>query len=259
MPASLTARLAWLVPGSLFAVATLGWGTITLVDLSAHERHHEQQEFTVPIHTLELDTEKGEVRIVGTDTSTVSVDATVSEGLRSGGHSAHVEGDRLVIRSTCPIMFSTWCGVDYTIKVPADTAIVTHSSGGGVAVSGVTGDMTLTSSGGGLHVTGGGGTLTLDSSGGGVAGEGLTAGVVTASSSGGGVHLSFAAPPHAVKADSSGGGVSIEVPDTPGAYQVHASSSGGGVHTDVRTDPTSPNVIDASSSGGGVSVRYVAG
>jgi len=259
MPASLTARQAWLVPGSLFAVATLGWGTITLVDLSAHERHHEQQEFTVPIHTLELDTDKGDVQIVGTDASTVTVDATVSEGLRAGSHSAQVQGDRLVIRSTCPIMFSTWCGVDYTIKVPADTAIVTHSSGGGVAISGVTGDMTLTSSGGGLHVIGGGGTLTLESSGGGVNGEHLTSGVVTASSSGGGVHLSFAEPPHTVKADSSGGGVSVEVPDAPGAYQVHASSSGGGTDVGVRTDPSSPDVIDASSSGGGVTVRYVSG
>jgi Putative adhesin len=259
MPASLTTRLAWLVPGSLFAVATLGWGTINLVDLSAHERHHEQQEFTAPIRTLDIDNDKGHVEIIGTDASTVTVDASVSEGLRSGSHSEQLDGDRLVIRATCPIMFSTWCGVDYTVRVPAATAVVSHSSGGGIEVTGMTGDVTLTSSGGGVHVVGGGTTLTLDSSGGGVHGERLTAKVVTATSSGGGVHLSFAEPPQTVKADSSGGGVTVEVPDVPGAYHVEASSSGGGVHTDVRTDPNSPNAIDAHSSGGGVTVRYLAG
>jgi Toastrack DUF4097 len=260
MSASRTARLAWLLPGSFFAVATLGWGTMNIIDLTAHERHHEQHEFTEPIRTLDIDTEKGEVRIVGTDASTVTVDATVSEGLRAGSHSEHVDGDRLVIRASCPIMFATWCGVDYTIRVPSTTTVVAQSSGGGVDVSGVTGDITVSSSGGGVHVTGGGGhTLILDSSGGGVSGEGLTADTVTASSSGGGIHLHFAEPPQMAKATSSGGGVTIEVPETPGAYQVHATSSGGGVHTDVRTDPSSPNVIDADSSGGGVTVRYPAG
>jgi hypothetical protein len=260
MPASRTARLAWLLPGSFFAVATLGWGTMNVVDITAHERHHEQQAFTEPIRTLDLEAGSGEVRIVGTDAGAVTVDASVSEGLRAGDHSERVEGDRLVVRSSCPAIFSTWCGVDYTIRVPADTAVVSHTSGGGVEVTGITGDVTLSSSGGGVHVTGGGGhTLTLDSSGGGVSGDALTADVVTASSSGGGVRLSFAEPPQTVKADSSGGGVNIEVPNIPGAYQVNASSSGGGVHTDIRTDPTSPNVIDASSSGGGVTIHYPAG
>jgi hypothetical protein len=259
MPASRTARLAWLLPGSFFAVGTLGWGTLNVVDITAHERQHEQHDYTETIRSVDLETGRGEVHVVGTDTDRVTVDAAVSEGLRAGDHSERVEGDRLVVRSTCPVMFSTWCGVDYTIHVPADTAVVGHSSGGGIDVTGTTGDVTLSSSGGGLHVSGGGHTLTLDSSGGGVTGEALTADVVTASSSGGGVHLTFAETPQTVKADSSGGGVDIEVPNTPGAYQVKASSSGGGVHTDVRTDATSPNVIDASSSGGGVTIHYPAG
>jgi hypothetical protein len=244
----------------LFAVATLGWGTMNVVDLTAHERHHEQQEFTAPIRTVDVDTGRGEVHIVGTDAATITVDAAVSEGLRAGDHSERIDGDRLVVRATCPVIFSTWCGVDYTIRAPAGTAVVSHTSGGAVDVTGVTGDVTLSSSGGGVHVTGGGGhTLTLDSSGGGVTGDALTADVVTASSSGGGVRLRFAEPPKMVKADSSGGGINIELPNSSGAYQVNASSSGGGVHTDVRTDPTSPNVIEASSSGGGVTIHYPAG
>jgi hypothetical protein len=260
MPASLTARLAWLVPGSLFAVATLGWGTITLVDLSAHERHHEQQEFTAPIRTLDINNDKGHVRIIGTDTSTVTVDASVSEGLRSGSHSEQVEGDRLVIRATCPTMLSTWCGVDYTIRVPAATAVVSHSSDEDVDVTGVTGDLELSSSDGNVRVSGGGGhTLTLHSSDGNITGAGLTAAVVTASSSDGNVRLSFAQPPQTVKVDTTDGNITVEVPDTPGAYHVEAHSTDGGIHTDVRTDPNGANLIQASSSDGSVTIRYPAG
>ena len=182
----------------------------------------------------------------------------MSEGLFSGSHSVTVDGDRLVVRSDCPPVLGTWCGVDYTIRVPAGTAIAGGSSGSGIDVTGTTGPIDLSSSGGGLHVTGGGGTVKLDSSGGGVTGDRLTAASVTASSSGGGVRLSFSEPPQSVKASSSGGGVRIEVPDVPGAYQVHASSSGGGVHNGVRTDPSSTSVIDAESSGGGVTITYPA-
>ncbi len=260
MRTSTTTRLAWLVPGSVFAVATLGWGTFNVVDLLAHERHHEQVTFAQPVTTVQVDTDKGSVHIVGDAAATnVTVDSTVSEGLFSGSHSVIVDGDRLVVRSDCPPVFGTWCGVDYTIRVPAATAVAGSSSGSGIDVTGTTGPVDLSSSGGGLHVTGGGDTVKLASSGGGVTGDHLTAASVTASSSGGGVHLSFTEPPQSVKASSSGGGVRIEVPDVPGAYAVHASSSGGGVHNGVRTDPSSTSVIDAESSGGGVTITYPAG
>jgi hypothetical protein len=259
MPASLAARLAWLVPGSLFAVATLGWGTMNIIDLTAHEGHHEHQEFTGPIHTVDISAGKGKVTVIGTDTTTISLDAAVSEGLRAGDHSAQVEGDRLEVRATCPTIFSSWCGADYTVRVPANTAVVSHTSDGGIDVTGVTGDVTLSSSDGAIHVNGGGGhTLTLHSSDGSVTGDGITAPVVTASSGDGSVHLRFAVAPQTVNVDTSDGNVTVEVPDTPGAYQVKARSSGG-VHTDVRTDPNSTNVIEATSSDGSVTIRYPAG
>ena len=256
MPASFGTRLAWLLPGSALAVATIGWGSLNVVDLLAHERHDLHVEYPEPIRSIDIDTDKGSVHVIGTNDRTVTLDAKVSEGLRAGSHSERVEGDRLVVRATCGNVLATWCGVDYTIRVPAETDVVADASGSGIDVSGVTGDVDLSSSGGGVHVVGAGGTLTLHSSGGGVTAEQLTSDTVDASSSGGGVRLRFTEPPRSVKASSSGGGVTVEVPDTPDAYRVDASSSGGGVNTEVRTDPDSPNVIDASSSGGGVTIRY---
>jgi hypothetical protein len=256
MPVSRTARLAWIRPGSCLAVAALGWGSVNIVDVLAHERHDLHVEYAQAIHTIDIDADKGSVHVIGTDDPKVTLDAKVSEGLRSGSHREQLDGDRLVLRARCPAIFATWCGVDYTIRVPRGTAIVADTSGDGIDVTGVTGDLNLSSSGGGVHVVGASGSLDLRSSGGGVNAEQLTSDVVIADSSGGGVHLDFTEPPRSVKASSSGGGVTVEVPNTPGAYQVNASSSGGGVDTEVRTDPSSPNVIDADSSGGGVTIRY---
>jgi hypothetical protein len=259
MPASRSTRLAWLVPGSVFAVASLGWGTASVADVLAHERHDLHVVYTQPIHVIDIDTDKGSIHIIGTNDPTVTLDAKISEGLRSGSHSEQVQGDRLVIRAGCPVLFSTWCGVDYTLRVPATSSIVGRASGSGITVDNVTGDVDVSSSGGGVHLEGGAGKLTLGSSGGGVTADGLTSDVVQASSSGGGVHLQFVDPPTSVRASSSGGGVTVEVPNTPDAYHVEASSSGGGVSTSVKTDPSSNRVIVASSSGGGVTVRYTNG
>ena len=41
-------RIAWLLGGSLFSVATIGFGTMNAVDLLSHERSHVHVEFTQP-------------------------------------------------------------------------------------------------------------------------------------------------------------------------------------------------------------------
>jgi len=231
-------RTAWLVGGSLLSVATIGWGALTAVDLLAHERSHTHVEFAETVTSVDIDNGGGAIRIEGTDDAAIVVDADVSVGLRSGHHSEQVQGDRLVLRATCPGFLSTWCGVDYTIRVPRHVAVVARSSDSSVTVTGIDGDLQLHSSDGSVTATD------------------VQSPTVDASSSDGRVQLTFAAAPTQVRATSSDGSVTVVVPHTPDAYRVDASSADGGTDVRVSTDPTSSRVIDARSSDGHVTVRY---
>jgi hypothetical protein len=198
----------------------------------------------------------GSARIVGADRDDIVVDAKITYGLQKPGNEVRVEGDTLVVDSSCSAWSNTWCDVDYTVQVPRDVTVVARASGGGLRIEGLDGPVDASSSGGGVRVTDTGGDLRLSSSGGGVRGEGLRSPVVDADSSGGGVRLTFVEAPRTVRADSSGGGVTVEVPG-PFAYNIDADSSGGGVDVSgVRHDPTSERSITVDSSGGGVTVRY---
>jgi hypothetical protein len=250
-------KRAWLLGGSVLSVAMLGYGSMTLVGLLAHERHSTHKVITTPVRLVDISSGAGWVHIVGSNEPTVTVDTSVSEGLFASSHHETVEGDRLVVRSSCSALFNTFCKVNYTVHLPLDTTLKVSSSGGGVSVSNVNGALDLSSSGGGIHVTGGSGSMHLSSSGGGIGAVNLTSSTVNADSSGGGIHLGFQQPPANVKVSSSGGGVTVDVPQTSDTYRVDASSSGGSTSNRLRTDPASPRSIRARSSGGGIHLNYL--
>jgi hypothetical protein len=266
------------VLGGLFVAATSAWTGVNLVDLMAHTRTTTPISFPAGIRHVEVHQNGGSLQVTATDANTesdtISGERRVDRGLRPAHWSEEVRGDTLVLRGSCPSFISTRCGVAYRLAVPAGTGVTADSSGGGMTVRGVRGDLQLDSSGGGITLEGTSGAATLDasgggitlravsgpvdahSSGGGISGTDLRGCCVSASSSGGGVRLSFSAAAQQVTAHSSGGGVTVEVPKDSTSYRVSAKSSGGQPKVEVRTDPDSPNTIDARSSGGGVTVRY---
>jgi hypothetical protein len=252
-------RVLWITFGSVFAVACLVYGTFTVVELVGFARSSSHVVITpeqaAGITRIEVRSDAGSARIIGSDRTDIVVDGKITYGLKKPGDSTRIEGDTLVVDSSCEVWVNTFCTVDYTIQVPARLEVEASASGGGLRIEGIDGSVKASSSGGGVRAVDTGGDLDLDSSGGGVRGERLRSQVVVADSSGGGVRLSFAEPPRTVDADSSGGGVTIEVP--PGvAFDIRASSSGGGVDTsDVAHDPDSDRTITVDSSGGGVTVR----
>jgi hypothetical protein len=262
-PGARGGRAAWVAAGSVFAVLALVYGTYTVVGLLAFAKAgtHVAYDAVAAAGVVHVDVRNGSghTTIVGTDGDEIVVDADLTYGLWKPSNETRIEGDTLVVRSSCSAFANTWCGVDYTISVPRGVSVLARGSGGGLTIEGVDGSIDASSSGGGVRVVDAGGTLHLRSSGGGVRGERLRAQIVDAGSSGGGVRLSFVEPPRRVDAGSSGGGVTIEVP-SPYAFAIHANSSGGGVDTsEVRHDPASDRTIHVSSSGGGVTVRYLAG
>jgi hypothetical protein len=174
------------------------------------------------------------------------------------------------------------------VTLPRGASAEVESSGGGIEIRDVDGNVRAESSGGGVDVANLGGAATLSSSGGAIqadkvrgdidassSGGGVqidaAGGKVTAGSSGGSVSVAFAAGnAHGGDLDSSGGGVSAFV-DPGVGLEIDASSSGGSVDCDLpvtvrgRMDRDSlhgqlnggGSVLKLRSSGGGVSIGAI--
>jgi hypothetical protein len=249
-------RQAWIILGSIFAVITLAYGTLSVIQLFAFARATEQYTFTDVVRAVDIHNETGSTTVIGAEGDEVVVDAKIVHGFRRPDIDAQVVDGVLTVRATCSSWLDTWCIADLTVRVPRDVSLRADADGGGLRVEGIEGDVEVSSSGGGVRLVDVGGDIRARASGGGVRGEQLRSRVADVSSSGGGVRLSFVDPPDAVDARSSGGGVTIEVP-SPYAFVIDASSSGGGVDTsEVVHDPNADRTIRVRSSGGGVTVRY---
>ena len=113
-------RTAWLVLGCVVAVPALGFGTVNVVSLLAHEERTEVRTVDADgVAVLDVHNGAGSVEVVGVEgADEVTVRARISEGLRATGHRVEVEGDRLEVRGSCPLVGGDWCEVDYTIEVP---------------------------------------------------------------------------------------------------------------------------------------------
>lgn len=255
------ARAAWMILGGLFAAAMLVFGTMQAVTGLAHEEETFVDEFAASdVATIDVRNSAGSVTIRGSDRNdeTVTVRSEVSHGLRRTGHSETLRGDRLVLDSSCPIFFSSFCNVTYTVDVPTEIDVVVRGGGGSIDVSDVTGDVDLDTDGGSVDVTRiDGRLLRMDSDAGSVRATQIGSSDVEATSDGGGVHVSLAQPPEAVHADSDAGGVEVVLPrDDDIAYRVEVHSTAGGEENLVNTNQTSDRTISATSDGGGVTVRY---
>jgi hypothetical protein len=250
-----------LVIGAIVAVITLGWGGYSAVSLMAYQSTYTDLSFPVSsVQHLDIRVSGGvTIDASPAGSQEVTVTRRVVRGLRTPSYSEVIVGDTLRIRSDCPAFADYHCFVSYSIHVRASTSAVVDTSGSGVHVHDLTGDLDIGSSGGGVELARVSGTLKLDSSGGGVRATSVSSKIVDADSSGGGVFLNFASPPDNVKASSSGGSAVVEVPHDETAYAADVSSSGGSRQVDVKTDPESTHVIEIDSSGGSARLRYPTG
>ena len=152
----------------------------------------------------------------------------------------------------------------YTIRVPAQFNAKLDTSGGGITVSDLTGEVKADTSGGGLKFTRVHGPLNGDTSGGGIHVMDCE-GAIKIETSGGGIEVTggggslrgeTSGGPVKVKdfrgdasVETSGGGISIE--NVVG--EIKGETSGGGI-TAVFPAPLQ-NAVDLSTSGGGVTVK----
>ena len=172
-------RVLWVLFGSLLVIAGLGWGVVNVVELLAHEERTER--FTVPaadISRLFVDNDTGSVTIVGTDADEITIEAEVSEGLRSTGFRHEVVDSTLELHGSCPTFGSMWCRVTYRIEAPRGVDVEVSSDNGRVEISNIDGDVRINADNGSAELADLSGAVAVDGDNGSVVGSGLSSAVV---------------------------------------------------------------------------------
>jgi DUF4097 and DUF4098 domain-containing protein YvlB len=142
---------------------------------------------------------------------------------------------------------SSGSNVQYEIRVPAQTRVSIETSGGGINISGIQGEVRANTSGGGVGITDVVGDVLAETSGGGISLKNIK-GRVTANTSGGGVDAVAIDGP--ILAESSGG--SIELERVTG--DIDADTSGGGIRI-----IEAGGHVKADTSGGGIEASFARG
>jgi hypothetical protein len=250
-------RVLWVVFGSVLLLAALGWGTLNVIELLAHEQRTER--FTVPaaaLTRLSVDSDSGSVRIVGTDTDEISVQAEISDGLRDTGFSHEVVDSTLELRSSCPVIGSMWCRVSYRIEVPRGLDVDVDADNDRVDVRNIDGAVVIEADNGRIELTDISGTIEARSNNGRIIGLDLSGGVVDVGADNGAIELEFTAPPDRVHASANNGSIDVAVPRIDDGYSVIADTNNGGRDIEVDDNPESTHVITIETDNGSIAVRY---
>jgi hypothetical protein len=255
----MTTTRVWKIVATVVAVPVLAMGVLQVPTALAHdERTVDEEVPAAGIDVLDVDSEAGPVRVVGVEgATTVSVHARISDGWRASGHEMRREGDRLLVRASCPNFGSDFCSVDYTIEVPRDLRVEVRA-GERVEVSDLDGGVRAASDQARLVATRVGGDVTLRADQGSIEATDLDAARVDARSDQGSIRLEFAESPEDVTAEADQGSVDIVLPDDPDVtYIADFSADQGTVSGDtIRQDPDSDRTLSAHADQGSVTVVY---
>ena len=251
-------RLVFVILGGPLTLVLIAVATLTITGTLARQSESTQLAFTEPITRLRIDITDGSITLRGGNLRSVTGERIVTRGLQAPAFHERVDGDTLIIESTCNPIGNTWCDVTYVLDVPRELTIVAETALGSIQASDLTGSADLKSATGRVEVEGLSGQLRMESGAGSVRGSALSSPTVQASSGAGAGALAFTAPPGYVDAGAGAGSTDVEVPRDGTTYRVEESSGDdqSNVRIAVTTDPTSPNVLRVSSGAGGVSVHY---
>ncbi|MCU1359548.1 MAG: putative lipoprotein, partial [Ilumatobacteraceae bacterium] len=232
-------------------------GTFNIVDLVAHEMETRVVTFDAAgISVLDVSDDAGSVTIQSADVDQITVRARIGHGLRRSGSSVEVQGDRLVVRGSCPVIGSQWCDVRYTIEVPADVDVVVDGDSDRITVTGMTGTVQLHSDNGSIHASRLSGDLQLSADNGSIHGTELTSRSVHADSDNGSIELQLTTPPQTIDVTTDNGNIVVELPSGNEVYAVDISSDNGSTDNGLRTDPASDRTVVATTDNGDVTLRY---
>jgi hypothetical protein len=217
----------------------------------------ERKLALAPGGTFTLETDIGEVTLVGDSASGATVNVTSGRDDLDQKYDFSFEevagGARVTVKRRGSWLSGWfdggWFGnrTRFDIHVPMKTTVNVSTSGGGINVSKTGGAVRVRTSGGGLQIEAVEGDVDGSTSGGGVRIRDVRGNAI-AKTSGGGIDIVNVQG--TLRAETSGGGITID--GVTG--DLHASTSGGGVNVTAAGGR-----VEAHSSGGPVTARFVAG
>jgi hypothetical protein len=256
-----------------------------------------------PAGKLTMNVDQGDIRVAGTDQNTVEVQVDREITRADASEAARIlKEERLVVKQTGneisitahdpPSLhrhsFSGWWGwvsqphleVHYEITVPRKFDVQLETSGGGIKVASLQGNVNVKTEGGGLdfndiegrvngHNEGGGiravsckNELLIQTEGGGITIERFAGSYVRATTEGGSISADFAAAPKAdCELRTEGGSVTARLPHTA-AITLDAHTEGGSVRTDLPVQAEGQfhgSTLKGTINGGGPLLKLATG
>jgi DUF4097 and DUF4098 domain-containing protein YvlB len=273
-PSDTSRRTAVRVVVIVLSLLLVAWGALSLVSVLARESLHRSATYA-GVRTVELDLGFESVTVTGDDSaSRVSMERTAHWSMSKPDLSSRVEGNHLLMRSSCHWSVGLGCSGDVRLVVPSGTVVRVDGSDGHVSVHDLTSRVEVATSDGGIDVSGitGGvvlhtgdgrieardvtGPVELQTSDGSIEATSLRSPTVDARTSDGSVRLDFATVPRRVSARTGDGSVEVAVPRDGAPWQVDATTGDGSRVIDVATDPAADRAITVHTGDGSVRVHY---
>jgi hypothetical protein len=248
-------RRGWRIGGSAVAVVMLVFGTAQSISALSHEERTTAETFdATSLRLVKIDNSAGgTVRVVGSDTDEVTVRTEVSDGLQKTRHREAIDGEMLVLESSCPFLTS-FCEVRYVVEMPAGLAVTVWSPAS-VTVEDVTGDVTVDTDES-IDAARLGGRFDARAVSGSINARDLRSSDVVAEMIAGSMVLDFAEAPLAVRAAATDGSIEVVVPEGSETYRVDARTVDGETSTQVDNGPAGDRTITATTTDGDIRIRY---
>lgn len=270
-------RRTALAVGLVVALTLIAFGSINVASALGQTTERISTTYRLRSDRLSVDVGSGDLRIVGDSGREVRVTTRLRYGLWKPAVEASSTATGLRLASSCHWL--GFCDVDYTIAVPAGTALDLVTSSGDVTVRDVTGTVVARTSSGDMvleRLTGAsvearsssgdvratdvtGRRLALRASSGDIRGVRLGSSEVAARASSGDVRLDLRTAPDRVAAHTGSGDVRVELPRPEDGYHVRVDTGSGDATVEVPVNDGSDREIEATTGSGDVRLVQSAG
>jgi Putative adhesin len=197
----------------------------------------QSYEITEPVDALVVDARAATVIVEGGD-GPLTVDETYHFSDDKPATSHRVDGSTLHLTDSGCRNDDVRCDVEFRVHLPAAARTEITSQAGAVRLTGLTGDVAVSTRAGAVE------------------GRGLGGDEVSVETQAGAARLEFARPPSTVRASTEVGAVEVRVPgDT--TYAVDVQTTVGRSDISVQRDPSSAHRIQIRTSVGAVKVAAV--